>query len=204
MRNCLITTTLLLAFSFLTASAQSAKDLIKQTKEKIENMGDVEVMFNLFSNNEEIEQGASLIMSGKKYCVFSSISSLWFDGKTQWVLLKEQEEVHITEPTQEELMESNPFYILEHYDRKYKFGSLEKEKSSYTIHLINKKKKDRNESMDRYTISIDIKSLRPTEIIHYQDGEEDRIKILSIKKAKNTNFIFPKEEYKDIEIIDLR
>jgi len=42
----------------------------------------------------------------------------WFDGKTQWAYMAQNNEVSITEPTEKELAETNPMAILSGYKTK--------------------------------------------------------------------------------------
>ena len=48
----------------------------------------------------------------------------WFDGKTQWTLAEENEEVSISEPTDEELQSLNPYAWMSLYQQGYdlKYG----------------------------------------------------------------------------------
>ena len=50
--------------------------------------------------------------------------SVWYDGHTQWTQMHSTTEVCISEPTADEVMESNPFAILSNYSRNFRCRRL--------------------------------------------------------------------------------
>jgi outer membrane lipoprotein-sorting protein len=66
---------------------------------------------------------------------------VWFDGKTQWAYVPQSNEVSITEPTENELAETNPLAILQSYKSKCNM-QFDKTKSTqqWTIVMIPKQK----------------------------------------------------------------
>ena len=64
-------------------------------------------------------QSGTIIMDGEKFHLDCDGIKTWFDGKTQWSYVEENEEVNITEPTRDELMEINPYLLFQSYDKGY-------------------------------------------------------------------------------------
>ena len=52
-------------------------------------------------NSQQIS--GTIVLSANRFYLESSELKVWFDGKTQWAYMKENNEVNITEPTTEEL-----------------------------------------------------------------------------------------------------
>jgi len=65
----------------------------------------------------------------------------WFDGKTQWAYMAQNNEVSITEPSEKELAETNPMAILSGYKTKTVIRfSKTKSTNNYVVEMIPKVK----------------------------------------------------------------
>lgn len=50
----------------------------------------------------------------------------WFDGTTQWTYLKSSEEVNISIPEKDELLQTNPCLLLQSYKKAFDCKFIEK------------------------------------------------------------------------------
>lgn len=63
----------------------------------------------------------------------------WYDGKTQWTWTTMTNEVNMTSPSREELMESNPFSILESASENYSATVVNDSADTIVLKLVPKK-----------------------------------------------------------------
>lgn len=92
------------------------------TIEKLKKSPSLSVKF--YYDAEQGKYPGSMVVSGNKYSFTAGNYMVWFDGKTMWTYLKNSREVTITEPTEEELLQSNPFEILAHSNTHYNIKRL--------------------------------------------------------------------------------
>ena len=57
-------------------------------------------------------QEGTLLLKGNKFHLNTGDVETWFDGKTQWSYLRQNEEVNVSTPTPEELQSINPQHLL--------------------------------------------------------------------------------------------
>ena len=148
----------------------------------------------------------SFTMKGNKFVLEMDQLKAWFDGKTQWSYMVDNNEVSITEPTDKELGETNPMALLSNY--KAKFGIRFSKTKSAQNHIIEMIPKVKNDDFLKVEVSL-----------NKANGNLSSIKI-SDKKGKTTNlivtnfqkgirvadniFTFDKSKYKSVLINDLR
>ena len=103
-------------------SAQTADRLMRGVAEKVSSSPSVELQFTINGSDGPVQ--GSAVLSGAYFTLSTPIVKVWYDGLTQWTMLCSTQEVSITEPTAEELMESNPFAILRSYASRYSVRKL--------------------------------------------------------------------------------
>lgn len=111
-----------LAAAPLAVVAQSAGEILRAAASKISSAPSVEAQFTVNGADGPVQ--GSAVVSGAYFALTTPVVRVWYDGRTQWTMLCSTGEVSITEPTQEEVMETNPFAILRHYDRQYSVRRL--------------------------------------------------------------------------------
>ena len=76
-------------------------------------------------------------LKGNKFVLEMDAMKAWFDGKTQWSYIPQNNEVSITEPTEKEISETNPMAILSGYKNKCSIRfSMIKSLQNYVIDMI--------------------------------------------------------------------
>lgn len=202
--------TAMLLFLSLGCVAQNAKQILDNTATKIKQMGDVEVRFAATSFSGTTEQGKTngiVLLQGKKMYLSTDEMKMWYNGKTQWSLIPESGEVNVSTPTEREMTNMNPYSFLNLYKKGYKMKAHQTKlrgKDVYEIHLTA-----RSQNANAQEIYVDVakNDYSPLCIRVRQDNNWNRISIQSIQGNKHFNdadFEFPKSEYPNIEIIDLR
>lgn len=203
---------LLMAFITLAAYGQkSPKEILENTTATFKKAGGIETSFNIkvFSNGSLSGEAIGVIkLKGEKFILETTDAITWFDGETQWTYLINSEEVNITNPTEEELQEINPYALLNIYHQGYNtaMGKAKAFKSKPISEVIltatNKK-----QNLQTITLYID-NNYRPVYIeAKLGDGSRNEITVTGYKtgeKYKDALFVFDEKKYPEAEIIDLR
>ncbi|MCR4765118.1 MAG: hypothetical protein K5856_02960, partial [Bacteroidaceae bacterium] len=98
------------------------KELLDEVLQRAFGQGCVEIGFTMRMDGQESE--GSITVQGKQFVLETAGMKTWFDGKTQWTLAEENEEVSVLEPTDEELQALNPYAWMSLYQQGYelKYG----------------------------------------------------------------------------------
>ncbi len=78
---------------------------------------------------------ADLTVAKEKFTFKAGNMSVFYDGKTQWTVDSDSREVSITEPTPDELAETNPLAFVQSYKKNYKVEKVSESGGTYTIKM---------------------------------------------------------------------
>lgn len=202
--------TCMLCMLTLTVTAQSAKNILDATAAKIKQMGDVKATFTATSFNGTTEQASTkgtMLLKEKKMQLSTDDMKIWYNGKTQWSLISESGEVNVSTPTETEMANTNPYSFINLYKKGYKMKVRQTKlrgKDVYEVHLVA-----RNAGNSAQEIYVDVtkKDYTPLCIRVRQNNDWNRISIHSLQGNQHftdADFEFPKNDYPNVEIIDLR
>lgn len=206
-------TLFLLLTCILSANSQSARGILDKANMAYNKAEGIEASFTIktedVKNKTTYSQDGKALLEGNKFKIEVTDGITWFDGKTQWVYSKGSEEVNVSNPTGEELAGVSPAYLLNIYktgfDLKYKGEKRENGKTSYVIDLVPQGGKS---EFVRMTIYIEKTTNLFNAIKMYgRNGFNNHLIIKSTQTNKifgNNTFAFPKKDYPNAEIIDLR
>jgi len=198
-------------FALSVYGQDNVKGVLNKTDEAFRKAGGIESNFSIkvYSDNELTGTSKGILkLDGNRFYLVTSETTTWFDGTTQWTYLSNSDEVNITNPTEEELQEINPYAMLGNQRKDYKY-SLGKTKSfaskPVTELIMTATSQDNN--IYKITVYLD-KTYLPVYIIaELQDGTRNEITVTSNQTKKNfadSVFTFDKSKYGKAEIIDLR
>ena len=151
---------------------------------------------------------ASLLLKKDKFMLDIAQVQTFYDGKTEYVYLKKEKEVNISEPQKEDLEELNPIFLMNSYRNGYKMKFIGvKEIDGKSVDIIDLYPNDRSKQFSILTIYIDKVSSMPVRF--RAKGKNGINTIVKIESYKNTSlddksFKFDFEKNKNIEVIDLR
>ena len=205
---------MVLAFSWtIEAQAQNAKKILDQTAQTISKNGAVKASFVLKNFIGQKQSGESatgnILLNGKKFKLNAQGVTTWFDGKTEWTYVAANEEVNITEPTDEELQTINPYNFLNFYKTGYthKMGKTKKfqGKDAYEVQCIAKSNKM---DIKQVVLYVD-KNTSQLLQIQFRQGTNNWVSITVTdfkgnQKVDNNSFTFNTKDAPNAEIIDLR
>lgn len=195
------------------ADAQSAKSVLDKTAATFTEKGAVKADFVIKNFVGQAQNGqsmtGSILLDGKKFKLNAQGITTWFDGKTQWTYVPENEEVNVTEPTDEELQSINPYTFLNFYKKgyKYKFGSTKtfQGKNIFEVVLLAKSQK---QDIKQVVLFIEKNTYQLMQI-KFRQGTNNWMSITvnsfdGRQKVMDSTFTFDKKDAPNAEIIDLR
>lgn len=209
MRHFLLTFCLCIA-AVTTATAQSARTVLDKTAARMTKSGDVKAQFKATQFNGTTPQGdtaGTLLLSGRKFQMVTDELTSWYDGTTEWTMMKGSDEVNVTTPTEEEQAAINPATLVGIYKKGYRFSLSEstlRGKSTFVVYL---KAKNKKAAFSDIIVDVDKATYDPLCFRAKKDGNWMRLSVLSFQNGLSlpaSTFAFPSKDFPDIEVIDLR
>ena len=211
---------LLLVFISISVFAQAeytldveAKNILDKTAQALQKSTGVQAVFTLTIDNQQTEQKQSLDgtlwLKGNKFKLAIDDLETYYDGKTQWVFMPEDEEVTISVPTAEELEDINPTAIISSYKKGYKLKKdNDKTVNGKAAYVVCIYPDDRTKPYHRIEIIVEKSTYNILAINTY--GKNGTNTLINIKKhEKDLNladniFVFDTKKHPNVEVIDLR
>lgn len=193
-------------------SSKEARQLLDRVAEKITDDRGYKVIFSVLNYaGENLIGGANgtLFLKNDQFTCETPEMKTWFDGKHQWSLIYDSEEVNLTEPSLEELVEINPYALLKLYKKGYSSNILSQKQIdgmpfAEVVLIASSKKND----LQKLTLWINTKTNEPHTIdVVRSNGDNVHINIESVKQLSgldNSIFVFNEKEYPNFDVIDLR
>lgn len=151
----------------------------------------------------------TMCIQGNKFQMTTPGMITWFNGQTQWSYTKENEEVNISTPTEEELQNINPSRFVNLYKSGYNYKMKEvtlRGKACYEITLSAQKK---NKGLKTIILNIDKSNndLMCVRMFPFNSNNCTRISVHQLQRGisfATSDFEFTPKDYPQAEIIDLR
>lgn len=192
----LITTALLCTLTY----AQTAKSVLDKAAANITVKSGVQANFKMTGSMGNTS--GTLVVKGKKFHATTPQAIVWFDGKTQWTYMKNNDEVNVTTPTEAQLQAINPYNFINLYKNGYDC-TLNKAGKDYIVHLTASLKDKKIREM---FITINKTSYQPTQVKLLQGTKWTIFDITDLKKRNipDSQFRFNAKDFPQAEVIDLR
>ena len=196
-RICFLITTVL--FSTITF-AQTAKSVLDRTAANITVKSGVQADFKMSGSMGSTS--GTIAVKGKKFHATTPQAIVWFDGKTQWTYMKNNDEVNVTAPTEAQLQAINPYNFINLYKNGYDY-TLNKSGKDYIVHLTASSKDKKIREM---FITINKSTYHPTQVKLLQGTKWTIFDISNLKKQNvpDSQFRFNAKDFPQAEVIDLR
>lgn len=200
-----ILTLLPLAMSAQTKKTLSADAILKKCSETLVANKCTKIDFVIKGLNGDFS--GTLTLQRDKFTMNAPGLRVWFDGKTQWTLIEEQKSVSITEPEEEDLLQTNPLAILLNYNKIYSARRINgAQTGSYRIELMPKMSK--YAEIKKVDLDISEKTWMPTQVeVTFFNGSRLKAnvtKVQAIAPPVSSFFQFNAKDFPKIEIVDLR
>ena len=186
--------------SLFTANAQSAKSVLDKAAASVTVASGVKANFRMTTTTGNTS--GTIAIKGKKFYATTPQAKVWFDGKTQWTYLKNNDEVNVSNPTEAQLQAINPYNFINLYKNGYTY-TMNTAGTNYVIHLTSN---SANRKIKELFITVNKKSYEPMQVKMLQGKKWTTFDITSIKKEKiaDSQFRFNSKDFPKAEIIDLR
>ena len=166
---------------------------------------DVDFDFNFINITQEINenQQGNIKISNNKFCLDLNEQIVISDDSTQWIYLKESNELQIMEfDSEDEMLSPNKLFTI--YENGYKNQYIELKDNNHIIDLFPVESNE----FKNIQLHINKDKIQLNKIILF-DKNGGSFSYTITKFITNTNFDdnlfkFNTEEYPDLEIIDLR
>ena len=154
------------------------------------------------------ESGVAYIR-GDRFKLVMEAMDIWFDGETQWVFIKEANEVNISKPTGQEIAAVSPLALLGMYKNGYTLKApVSATVSGTNVYQIHMTPVAGNQDFKTVTASIDKKTHTIVQVIlTMANGMKTKIDITNYNANHQFNepfFQFDKALHPGVEIVDLR
>lgn len=180
--------------------AQTAKSVLDKAAASISAKKGVKANFRMSGSLGNTT--GTIAIKGQKFHATTPTAIVWFDGKTQWTYMKNNDEVNVSNPTEAQLQAINPYNFINLYKRGYE-STLSKAGSNYVVHLTASSKERKIKEL---FITINKNSYQPTQIKLLQGRNWTVFDITELKKQTfpDTQFRFNAKDFPKAEVIDLR
>lgn len=184
-----------------TATAQTAEQVLDKCAATVSAKNGVTANFTMASAQYGDATG-TITIKGKMFYTVCSTMSMWFDGKTLWTYMANNDEVNISTPTSQQLHTLNPYNFINLYKQGYK-ASMTTSDKGYHVHLTAT---DEQHKIREAFLEIDKASYAPLEIKMLTGSKWTTFTISGLKAqaVDDAQFRFDSSRYPDAEIIDLR
>ena len=212
-KKIIFTITILLFFSLQFIAAQSDAKAEKVLSDLLNSVktSAVKTDFRLALKEKpnSIAQNVSGVftLKGTKFVLEMDAMKAYFDGKTQWAYIAQNNEVSITQPSEKELSQTNPMAILSGYRSKsiIQFSDTPQTLQNYCIEMLPKIK-----SQDVVKIEVQVNKSTNNLVsikLTNKNGSSSLLTLSNIKKnipVSDDIFVFNAAKYKKLVVNDLR
>lgn len=190
-----------LSFACFSYAIESPKEILNKVASKFTKGQAVSIDF-LLHEGEKNAKG-NIIIKGEKFFLSVEGIKIWFDGKTMWTYVLNNEEVNITSPTEEEIKKSSPFSFLYMYNEGYDL-KMGVSKGDYNEIIMTRTLSSR--AFSKIIIRINKRTYDPMFIQIENQNTIMSISDMTItrKKLVDSEFKFNENLYPNIDLIDLR
>lgn len=190
-----------MALACVLSYGQTAKEVLDKTAKTVSNKQGITAKFNISGPSFSPTDG-TIQVKGKKFLATTSVATIWFDGKTQWTYVKKNNEVNVSNPSDDELQALNPYNFINIYKKGFSYTMTTKG-NSYEVHLTAT---DKKRNIQEMYITVSKSGYVPTQVKMKLRNGWTTINISSLKASKLNDaiFRFNAKDYPHAEVIDLR
>ena len=192
---------MLLASGVSAQNASKAKAVLDKTSAIVSNKGGASANFKISGERTGTTSGTILIKSNK-FQASTPQATVWYNGKTMWTNMKNSDEVNVSNPTESQQAQLNPYHFVNLYKKGYAL-SMKNVTGGYQVHL---KAQSASQPIKELYITVNSKTYLPTAVKMLQGGKWTTISISQFKAMtiSDSKFSFNSKDYPHAEVIDLR
>lgn len=182
-------------------------NILDKVIKEYDNANGVSANFNIHSesNGYASEIGGKIVLNGRMFAFTTNEMECGYDGETLWTYIKNNEEINLSIPEEEEIININPYLLFSNYNNRFKCSYEGKNGDLETIVMSPK---NSNDNISNVKVIINSKLLYPSRIeIKNKDNSKFIIIVSNYNSRVNidkSEFKFDEKRHPNIEIIDLR
>ena len=179
---------------------QTAKSVLDKAAATVSAKEGIRANFRMSGTHGHTK--GSIAVKGRKFYATTPQATVWFDGKTQWTYMKNNDEVNVSNPTESQLQAINPYNFINLYKRGYNY-TINTAGKDYVVHLLAN---SGERKIKELFVTVDKKNYQPKQVKMLQGKKWTTFDITNIKKEKlaDGQFRFNSKDFPKAEIIDLR
>lgn len=191
----------LLLMACVAAKAETAEDVLDKAINVMNRKSGVRASFALTTERGKTFTGTVWI-KGDKLKLVTNGASLWFDGSTLWTYITRNEEVNVTNPSDEMVNRVNPAKLLAKCKNDYTH-SMERDGTDYVINMTATSSAT---DISEMTVTINSSNSHVSQIKFKMPKGWNTVDISDIDTSAvdDATFVFNAKDYPQAEIIDLR
>lgn len=198
-RLSLIILAIVLATGLYAQNAAQARKILDKTAAIVGRKGGASANFSM--SGKAGNTSGTISIKGTKFNARTPQAIVWYDGKTLWTYMKNNQEVNVSTPTKASQISMNPYTFINVYKSGYKL-SMKNVSGGWQIHLTAT---NNARTIREMYITIG-KNYYPKTIKMRQSNGWTTINVSNFK-AKNLSdatFRFNAKDFPHAEVIDLR
>lgn len=210
----ILTALILLGTSWLWAQTSTeAKTILDKTYQQFEASNGVLLQYEAVTKNTkgkvvDSQKGSARVKDNKFQLDMTSMD-VWFDGKTQWVHLRDLNEVNISNPTEQEVAAISPLALLTMYRSGFKLAApVKKTIKGKAVQSIKLTPTAKSSPYKHIVVAVNDKAFTIHQVqLTMSNGTVTTIDVTAYKEKQNftdATFTFDKSKFSKAEIIDLR
>ena len=183
-------------------AADNAAHILNLAAERFRKSPSISAVYTVNSQSGNV--AGNIVISGKRFRISSPDMSTWFDGTTQWTYSPADREVTVSEPTADELLQINPFEIINSFRNGYNASTVSTSKSQTVIRL---KAKNSKAEISQAVLTLDSATLFPSRIELTGSAGHAVITLGGVKKGASlpaSDFRFNARTHPGVSINDMR
>ena len=190
---------LVIALRAQAQTATQARQILDKTAAVVGNKSGAQAKFTM--SGKYGNASGTIFVKGNKFCAKTEKATVWYDGKTQWTLNKQAEEVSVSTPSEAQQQSMNPYTFINIYKNGFTMSS-KTVSGKYQVHLTAQ---NQQRTIKEMYLTID-KSYKPSQVKMRTDKGWTVITISNFqaKKLSDSYFAFHSKDYPNAEVIDLR
>lgn len=192
---------IMLLLTATTGFALTAQEVLDKCAAVVSARDGATASFSMTSAQYGNSQG-TIAIKGQKFYMKSAETTMWFDGRTLWTYMADNDEVNISTPTQQQLQTLNPYNFINLYKQGYTFTMT----TSGQTHKVHLTATNSQSKIKEGFITVNKTTYAPVEIQLLQGNKWTTFSVSNFKAERqdDTKFRFDATAYPDAELIDLR
>ncbi len=181
-------------------NATKARQILDKTASVVNNRAGSSANFTI--SGEKTNASGKIMIKGNKFMATTPEATVWYNGKTQWTYMKSTEEVNVSNPTESQQAQMNPYKFITLYKSGYTL-SMKNVSGGYEVHLVAQ---SQNRGINELYITVNSSTYIPSKVRMRQGSKWTNITISNFKAANLSDafFNFNSKDFPNAEVIDLR